>query len=365
MGVVKRTQVAGRCEVRAFEVIYNNVPANLDYKSIMKALCAKKHGIYSGFMITHTEGEDTHLHCGLILRAKPKNLKWSGIKEYFTLTESLIPGPRSHIPTEHGPLTNPSRNLSHKLQTYWDYCTSEDKHEGQRIGEPFLYKWLPKTAAQLKQANPMKFLTSLIFENLSLDELDDHIDESTEWTEATRQYALVNYEKLEKMIEKLSDIRARKKQRAEYKKGTETYRPFQSGLTEIANKQNDRNIHCHHDPGNTGKNWWVDIESKRKDTLVLQSAETKRIAYAWNPKIHKRIIFDIPRGKMQYVNTSVIEKLKNGTLFSTMHHPKMKKSTFKPSIVILGNEQIPRDSWTDDRATYSTTDNTKFELLLQ
>lgn len=195
---------------------------------------------------------------------------------------------------------------------------------------------------------------------ITVSQYDEYCDgKDSPWNMKTKWYALEHYDKLTKVIVKLAEIRATRINARLYKSKTEGYRPFQASLKGILDTQSDRNIHCHVDSGRTGKNTFVDVESLRRDTLILQNAETKRIAYAWDPLVHKRIIFDIPRGKMQYVNTSVIEKLKNGTLFSTMHHPKMKKSTFKPSILILGNECVD-DKWTDDRLTCSTTTRPEF-----
>ena len=358
----RKPKPKGRCEIRAFEIIFNDVAKDLDQKALFKEFCGKQYGVYAGFCVTHTEEEDTHIHCGVILRDKPKKLKWSGLKKYFTVGD-VIPNPKSQIPNQHGRLKNKSKNFERKLQTYYDYCVNQEKHEGQQIGEPYTYKWKPRTKSETAQDQPLEYLTDLIFNDLAVDELDDNIDESDVWTNKTRAYALRNYEKLEKMIDKLRDIRERKAMKKLYRKKKEGYRPFQKALTEILDNQNNRNIHNHYDDGKTGKNHWLDVETLRPDTVVLQSAETKRIAYYWDPQKHKRIIFDIPKHKMQYVNTSVIEKLKNGTLFSEMHHPKMKKSLFKPTIVILGNEQIPRESWTDDRATYSTTTNKGLEAF--
>lgn len=65
---------------------------------------------------------------------------------------------------------------------------------------------------------------------------------------------------------------------------------------------------------------------------------------------------------MRYLNKSALEKLKNGTIFSTMHTPKMKKSDFKPSIVILGNECVD-DTWTSDRLTASTTNRKDYAYI--
>lgn len=340
------------CQIRGWSLIFPDIKTDLDLAKLMKTLQDKKHGIYQGFMVTHTEENGkTHVHCGIILRKTPK-MNWKKVPAYFE-TEGM-----EHPSNDK--LMNPSTKFTEKLQTYFNYCMNLKLHEGQIIGKPYLYRWEPQTDDEKKQKDPADFLEDLIFDNLTVDDLDDNIDESPNWTKNTRVYALRNYDKLEKMIEKLQEIRYKKAQAALYKDEAKKYRHFQKELTKILDNQNDRNIHCHRDEGQTGKNKWLDIEGLRQDTLVLQSAETKRIAYAWNPRKHKRIIFDIPKHKMQFVNTTVIEKLKNGTLFSSMHHPKMKKSLFKPSIVILGNERIERQSWTEDRATYSTTNKVDY-----
>ena len=67
---------------------------------------------------------------------------------------------------------------------------------------------------------------------------------------------------------------------------------------------------------------------------------------------------------MKYLNTSGVEKLKNGCIFSTMHTPIMKTSEFKPTIVILGNENC-KNEWTDDRLTCSTTTPGLFQFISQ
>lgn len=352
--VSKKSQ--DRCEIRAFEVIYDIPGESPDLSSLCKQLCAKSHGIYKLFSVIHSfpspkDGKN-HVHFGLVLRDKPRTLKWADLKEYFTLKG--LPAPR-----EHGALKNRSNDFDKKLQTYYNYCIDPKLHEGQTIGTPFCHKFIPKSLEE--QVKPADHMIVLIRKGLSVDDLDDLIDNPDTSLKIFKE-ALSNHEKYTKMIEKLEEIHERKQQAKLYEAKAKTYRPFQKDLTKVLDTQDSRHVHAHHDPGNTGKNYWLDIEGMREDTLVMQSAETKRIAYVWNPKKHRRIIFDIPKNKMQYVNTSVIEKLKNGTLFSTMHYPKMKRSNFKPSIVILGNERIP-NTWTEDRLTESTTDLTNFSLI--
>jgi hypothetical protein len=205
-----------------------------------------------------------------------------------------------------------------------------------------------------KSDKPKDFIYQKVFDGMTQDELDEFIDDSSQPFKV-RMWALENYDKVVKSIDTIDTIQTRKRMKALYSDRAKDYRPFQTGLSEILDSQNDRNIHVHCDDGNTGKNRFCETENLREDTCVVQSACTKDIAFVWNPKKHKRIIVDVPRGKMQYLNTSALEKLKNGQIMSTKYVPKFKQSEFKPSIVILGNERLERDTWTGDRLTESTT----------
>ena len=348
---MKRDQKA-RCENRSWELIYDDAE-NFNIEKLIDTLAAKKYGCYKAFAVKHTDKGKTHIHLGFIFRDKPRDLKWPEVRKYFQISN-----PKTQDPQECGALKNKSRSFDKKLQQYYDYCVSEHLHPGQHIGVPFLHKWTPLT--EEGKLSPTDYITQKIRDGMTLDQYDELIDNS-EIPLALYRHALKNYDVYAKMIDKHEEIRERKRQARLYKEAIKEYRPFQAGLTEVLDTQNDRNIHCHYDPGNTGKNYWLDREGMREDTLILQTSSAKRIAYSWNPRKHKRIIFDIPKHKMEFLNTSAIEKLKNGVLFSTMHRPKMKRSAFKPSIVIIGNEQC-HNAWTEDRITYSTTtrDNYKF-----
>lgn len=344
--------------MQSWEIMGKCHPQNFDGDSFLKAIHDMHHGLYKGFVTVHEQGENTHFHAGIILQSKPETMQWKQINSYFQRARG-----KGHT-VQTAPLLCKVKGkgaFEKKLQQYYNYTIDATQHEGQVIQEPILYRFEPLSPEQIAQDKPLEFITALIFQDLTTDELDSNIDESVIWSQKTRSYALRNYEKLEKMITTLEEIRARRKQAALYKEKAKTYRPFQSDLCKILDTQNDRQIHCHYDGGLTGKNTFVDIERMRPDTLVLQNSQTKRIAYVWNPKKHKRIIFDVAKNGMEYLNTNVIEKLKNGTLFSGMHHPKMKLSAFKPKILILGNEQV-EDNWTEDRLTLSTTNNKDYQL---
>lgn len=234
-------------------------------------------------------------------------------------------------------------------------------HSCREQYEAFLNK-----PAEEKKLAPKTIVRSAIQQDyITPEQFDDFCDgDDSPWDCNVRWHALENYDKYVKIITKLEQIRDRRRLTSYYAKTAKTYRPFQQSLSELLDSQDDRQIHAHVDSGNTGKNYFLDAEALRTDTLVVQSAETKRIAYAWNPKLHKRIIIDVPKHKMVYLNTSALEKLKNGCIFSTMHTPTMKKSEFKPAIVILGNE-APNNDWTGDRLTCSTTSPDDFVLQMQ
>ena len=214
-------------------------------------------------------------------------------------------------------------------------------------------KWLAQKESDLK-SKPAEKLFGLIYGGASMDDLHTiYEDTNSDWK--LRKYILENYDKLENMVITHEKIVSIKERQARYVEERKKFRPFQSRLSEELDGQNDRHIHLHIDGGNTGKNKFCDIESLREDTCIVQSACTKDIAFAWNEKKHRRIIIDVPRGKMEYLNTSAIEKLKNGQIFSTKYKPRFKHSDFKPSIVILGNESLSQETWTVDRVTRSWT----------
>ena len=221
--------------------------------------------------------------------------------------------------------------------------------------------WLSESTKDTNQ-KPAERIFNLIYEGFSLDDIHEmYEDKNMDWK--FRKYILENYDKVSGMISTHERIKSVRERQAKYSEERKKFRPFQQDLSSILDDQNDRNIHCHIDGGNTGKNTFCDIESLREDTCVIQSAKTANIAYAWNHKKHKRIIIDVPRGKMAFLNTSAIEKLKNGQIFSTKYKPEFKHSDFKPSILILGNESLDQDVWTSDRLTRSWTHkDLNFEL---
>lgn len=224
--------------------------------------------------------------------------------------------------------------------------------------------WLSEKTSD-KREKPADEMFNRIYAGCDRDELHDIYSDAQQGIQL-RKYILSNYDKLVIMIDTHETIRDARRREQDYPVQSAGYRPFQKELAAVLDTQNDRNIHAHVDAGKTGKNHFCSTENLRSDTCVIQSAKTCDIAYVWNPKKHKRIIIDVPRGKMQYLNTSAIEKLKNGQIMSTKYRPKFKQSFgFKPTVLILGNELIPRETWTDDRLTESwTSEDVGFEMKM-
>lgn len=352
----------GRCYVRAWELVFDNEE---DLKNIFSQLRDFKYGVLQGFARVHKQPSGkSHTHVGVILRQKKiSDFLWANVGEYFTLKNGSTPRVREKLQCSEP-------NFHAKLLQYWLYASDKSKHPDEDISKFHLHKWDPEKSVETrtKSTSPRSIIEGEIMDGLTELELDQNIDDplaKCTWSKQVRTYALRNYDQFARMIETLSDIRDRRLNAAAYKEAAADYRPFQKDLVKVQDEQGDRGIHCHYDPGDTGKNHFVTVEGMRRDTLILQNAETKRIAYLWNPKKHRRIIFDIPKHKMAFLNTTVIEKLKNGTLLSTMHKPKMKRSMFSPQIIILGNEKIDRTKWTGDRVTYSTTTKETLTLVME
>ena len=347
-----------RCRKKGWNVIYN-IPKNT--KNAGEAISAElreKMNIYRMFSVKHIalrKTESDHIHVAVYLRETPSTWYWDRLYDYFTSKSFGRPGSVNPLLKERG-------SIDSKLQQYYDYCMDEKQHEEQTIDETFLWRFTPQT--RLSRMTPTQYWQTKIREGLTLIQLEDALV-SPElslnlWGEISK-----NFKKYEAQIANLKRVQRLKLNREKYLKLEKEARPFQKDLSGILDTQNGRQAHQHSDTGDTGKNWFIRWQRLRRDTLYLQNAESKRIAYAWDPLVHTRIIFDIPKHKMKYLNMSVIESLKNGQIFSSFKDPLSKISDFNPSILVLGNEELTLDQvqeHTKGRWTMSTTSKKDYEL---
>lgn len=112
--------------------------------------------------------------------------------------------------------------------------------------------------------------------------------------------------------------------------------------------QDQRKILWVVDPvGNTGKTYMAKYLFAVHGAFKVTGGKTADIAYAY--KMEGIVVFDFARQKEDFVNYSVIEDFKNGTLFS----PKYESKTiwFKPAKVIVfsnwepDQSQLSKDRW--------------------
>lgn len=330
-----------RCEIRSFEVIYDNIKNDISQEKLVKKLCKLKHGVYKAFTVIHTEEGKSHIHIGVILRDKPRDLYYKDLKNYFTI--------ENYIPCQVGSLKSKSKDFKKKLQTYLDYALDQSQHEGQIIGTPYFYKFTPIAGKQSQ--SPTQQINSLILNGLTIDELDSLII-NPDKEEKLRALALANYDKYEKMILRLENIHDKIEKKRIYKEKSSCYLPQQKVMTELLDNQNDRHIVSIIQPnpdGKGGKSYFCKVEDMREDTCFLTNGKTKDLAYMWNPKKHTRIVFNIPKGKMHTLNTEAIEALKDGAIFSPKYESYSKVAQFCPKIIICGNEFLNPSVWTEDR----------------
>lgn len=213
-----------------------------------------------------------------------------------------------------------------------------------------LYDNFLNEKGDLKQKPSDKIKTHIIDKLITLDKLDNIIDQLAEgYNKKDAIFCLENYDKLEKMILKMEELKEKRQNLKTYKLQITNYKLIQKKYKDIIDNQKPRQISVIYDPD--GLNWKSQFtlnESRREDTLILNNAKSKDIAEAWNPRKHTRIIFDIPRGAMQNLNTTCIEKLKDGILFNPKYKSQTKKSYKDIKILVLGNE-APVNKWTKDR----------------
>ena len=113
----------------------------------------------------------------------------------------------------------------------------------------------------------------------------------------------------------------------------------------------DRTVQFLLDPdGGSGKTWFVKywLEKHPTHTQVLSIGKRDDLAHAVDPS--KTIfLFDIPRGGMEYLQYSVLEKLKDGIIFSGKYASMAKILPNKVHVIVFCNERPDVLALTHDR----------------
>jgi len=114
---------------------------------------------------------------------------------------------------------------------------------------------------------------------------------------------------------------------------------------------NDRKIHfvVDHD-GNSGKSWLCAYLLTKDPDRVQVLSVGKRDDLALVIDVTKDIfLFDVPRGALEFMQYSILEKLKDRMIFSPKYASSMKILQKLPHVVVFANEDPDRSKMTKDR----------------
>jgi len=134
--------------------------------------------------------------------------------------------------------------------------------------------------------------------------------------------------------------------------GGDDLRGWQHELDAILDEEpDDRSIYFCVDPdGNSGKSWFVRyrlskypehtqaLSIGKRDDLCLCIDETKSV-----------FLFDIPRGGMEFLQYTVLEKLKDQVVFSGKYQSSTKLLPHPVHVVVFCNEHPDESKMTNDR----------------
>jgi len=132
----------------------------------------------------------------------------------------------------------------------------------------------------------------------------------------------------------------------------DSLRDWQLGLRdELMQEADDRKIIFIVDSvGNAGKSYfcrWM-LENRADDTQLLSAGKETDLAYMIEE--HRKVfLFDISRGRLEYLQYSILEAIKNGFVQSTKYASVVKRLNFKAHVVVFTNETPDMTKLSEDR----------------
>lgn len=132
-----------------------------------------------------------------------------------------------------------------------------------------------------------------------------------------------------------------------------------------AGETHDRKIWYFFDAnGSQGKSTLSRYLVSRMGACVFDITNGKDVAYAWNGE--PIVVFDLARAMTRDtssgVNWAVIEKVKDGFIFSGKYESTMKKFN-KPFVLVFANHLPPEDTYSKDRLFVITMPEANFPIL--
>lgn len=102
--------------------------------------------------------------------------------------------------------------------------------------------------------------------------------------------------------------------------------------------------------GNRGKSWFCAfmLSTRSQETQLLKTGKEADMCYAID---ESKTIFliDVPRSKMEFLQYSVLEQLKDRMVFSTKYNSRMKILRSIPHVVVFCNEAPDKTKLSRDR----------------
>ncbi|XP_033102682.1 uncharacterized protein LOC117105614 [Anneissia japonica] len=118
---------------------------------------------------------------------------------------------------------------------------------------------------------------------------------------------------------------------------TVVLRPWQQGLMDELSRRPDlRAVYWYHEPrGNVGKSFMASYLSRSMEAIVFDGCKKGAdAAYAYDGQ--RIVVFDLHNSQKKRVNYDLMERFKNGRLFSPKYHSKVKLFAV-PHVVVFAN----------------------------
>jgi Putative viral replication protein len=121
-------------------------------------------------------------------------------------------------------------------------------------------------------------------------------------------------------------------------------------VSDLGDGVDDRTISFYVDPvGNTGKSFICRyLMTVRDDVQCLRIGKRDDLAHAID-QTKKVFLIDVPRSQMQFLQYSILEMLKDRTVFSPKYHSGMKVLSTTPFVIVFCNENPDMEALSEDR----------------